>query len=295
MDQTLLDSSKYRIYSMSVDSRFADQYNNGDTSDFTLRLPSTYRNIGRIALSSVELPLVEFLFSGRHGNTSIRVDIHDGSGYQIAEIIPGNYDACDLITVLRDSLQAIDPSFNVLVLRTSGGLCITSPNEFTINPVSTDSLIAARPNYWGLGYYLGFRTKGPLVATQDTETGLFAVCATAPLLIQPTPYYLLQLYAPDMLENITHRVSAGTSIPAFAKLVLRDGFYHLQFVDGGDRMRREFTFLAPSSVSQLRLRLVDPYGAPVDMRHMDWSSTFELYEVVNARTYDMMSLTYERR
>lgn len=294
MDQTLLDASKYRIYSMSIDSRFADQYNNGDTSDFTIRLPSTYRNIARIALSSVELPLVEFLFSERHGNTSIRVDISNGAGYQPAEIIPGNYNACDLITVLRDSLQAIDPSFNVLVLRTSGSLCITSPNAFTLNPVSADSLIAARLNYWGLGYYLGFRSKGPLVATQDPETGLFAVCATAPLLIQPTPYYLLQLYAPDMLENITHRVSAGTSIPAFAKLVLRDGFYHLQFVDGGDWIRREFTFLAPSNVSQLRLRLVDPYGAPIDMRHMDWSSTFELYEVVNSRTYGAMSRTYER-
>ena len=296
MEQTLLDSSKYRIYSMSIDSRFADNVYGG-TEDFMIRLPATYRNIMRIALSSVELPSVEFLFSERHGNTTLRVDASGTTGLQTAEIFPGNYDVCDLLPVLKDALNAASPgaNFNVVVLRTSASLCITSPFPFTLNPVSEDPLVAARPSYWGLGYYLGYRSKGPLVAELDAETGLYKLCATAPLLIQPTPYYLLQLQAPDMLENITHRVTTGASIPAFAKLILRDGFYHLQFVDGGDWMRREFTFLAPSNVSQLRVKLLDPYGAPVDMRQMDWSMTFELYEVVNSRTYNAISHTYERR
>lgn len=295
MDQTLLDSSKYRIYSMSIDSRFADNTYTG-TEDFMIRLPSTYRNIMRIALSSVELPSVEFLFSERHGNTTLRVDASGTPGFQTAEIFPGNYEACDLIPVLKTALNAASPgaNFNVVVLRTSASLCITSPFPFTINPVSEDPLIAARPSYWGLGYYLGYRNKGPLIAELDAETGLYKLCATAPLLIQPTPYYLLQLHAPDMLENITHRVATGASIPAFAKLVLRNGFYTLQFVDGGDWLRREFTFLAPSNVSQLRVKLLDPYGALVDMRQMDWSMTFELYEVVNSRTYNALSYTYER-
>jgi len=288
-----LDSSKYRIYSMSVDSRFADQYNNGDTSDFTIRLPSTYRNIARVALSSVELPLVEYLFSECHGNTTLSVDI-SGTGFQMTDILPGNYVICDLLTVLQDSLQDFDASFNVILRKVPGTLCITLPTPFTLNLVSTNPSIAARPNYWGLGYYLGFRTKGPLVAELDPDTGLYSVCATALPILQPTPYYLLQLYTSELLENITHCVSAGGSVPAFAKLILRDGFYYLQFVDGGDWMRREFTFLAPTNLSQLRVKLLDPYGAPVDMRRMDWSMTFELYEVVNSRTYGVMSRTYDR-
>jgi hypothetical protein len=293
MEQTLLDSSKYRIYSMSIDSRFADQYNNGDTADFTIRLPSTYRNIARLALSSVELPLVEYLFSECHGNLTMNVDV-SGIGFQTVDILPGNYEICDLLNVLKDSLQVVDPSFNVSLLRVPGTVCITSPYPFTIDPVSTNPSIAARLNYWGLGYYLGFRTKGPLVAEFNPDTGLYSLCGTALPTLQPTPYYLLQLYASDLLENITHRVSAGGSVPAFAKLILRDGFYHLQFVDGGDWMRREFTFLAPTNLSQIRVRLLDPFGAPVDMRRMDWSLTFELYEVVNSRTYGAMSRTYER-
>ena len=293
MDQALLDSSKYKIYSMSIDSRFADQYNGGDTADYTIRLPSTYRNIARIALSSVELPLVEYLFSECHGNLTMQVDVSDSiSG--TAGLSPGNYKPCDLITVLKESLQLLDPSFNALILNTTGTLCLTSPHAFTINPVSTDTTIAARPNYWGLGYYLGFRRKGPLSATYDPDLGLWTLCGTAVVLTQATPYYLLQLWAPDFLENVTHRVAGVASVPAFAKLVLRDGFYVIQFVDGGDYMRKEFTFLAPANVSQLRLKLLDPFGAPVDLRGMDWSATFELYEVVNARTYNAMARTYGR-
>lgn len=292
MEQTLLDSSKYRIYSMSIDSRFADNVYGG-TEDFLIRLPSTYRNIARIALSSVELPAVEFLFSERHGNTTLRVDA-SGDGFRTLEIFEGNYDQCTFVNVLKSAFQTLDASFNVTLFNIPGAICITSPRPFTLNPVSSNPTIAARPNYWGLGYSAGFRNKGPLIAELDPDTNLYALCASAPPLLQPTPYYLLQLQAPDLLENITHRVFTGASIPAFAKLVLRNGFYHLQFVDGSDYMRKEFTFLAPTTISQFRIKLLDPYGNAVDMRGMDWSSTFELYEVVNSRTYNTMSLTYER-
>jgi hypothetical protein len=221
------------------------------------------------------------------------VDI-SGTGYRPVEIYPGNYTPCDLISVLLESFQSWDPSFNLVILKTTGTVCLTSPNPFTLNPVSSCARIAARPNYWGLGYYLGFRQKGPLVATFDSELGLYTLCGTALVLTQPAPYYLLQLWAPDLLENVTHRVSAGASVPAFAKLVLRDGFYSIQFVDNGDYMRKEFTFLSPTNVSHLRLKLLDPFGEPVDLRGMDWSATFELYEVVNSRTYTAMMTTYSR-
>jgi hypothetical protein len=295
MEQELLNSSQYKIYSMSLDSRFADQINNGDTSDYTIRMPSTYRNIARIALSSVELPLVEFLFSAAHGNITMRVDV-SGTGYQTVSIDPGNYTPCDLLTAITDGLTAVDPSagFAVTVSPITGSVCITAAVPFTLDPTSSNILIASRHSYWGLGYYLGFRAKGPLVATPDAS-GLYSLCGTALILTQPTPYYLLQLWSSDLLENVTHRLSAGSSIPAFAKLVLQNGFYELQIINNGDYMRKEFTFLSPTNIAQIRLKLLDPFGCPVDLRGMDWSATLELYEVVNSRVYSNMLQTYERR
>ena len=297
MEQALLDSSKYKIYSMSMDSRFADQYNlcPGDTSDFTIRLPSTYRNIARIALSSVELPLVEMTFSVKKGNISFLVtDPSDTATYVTVAIAEGNYTSPDLADAVEDALKALHPGFSATVDPFTGTITIShATTAFTIIPTSPDSLIAARPSHWGLGYYLGFRSKGPLTAT-GTAPGPYTLTATAPVLTQPTPYYLLQLWCPDLAENLSHRLSAGAFLPAFAKLVLRDGYYSLQFVDNSDYLRKEFTFLSPTNISHLRVKLLDPYGEPVDLRGMEWSTTFELYEVVNSRTYTTMMGTYGR-
>jgi hypothetical protein len=308
MEQTLLDSSKYRIYSLSIDSRFAATKFKG-TADFLTRLPQTYRNIMRVALSSVELPLVEYLFSGvntcgaGHGNINFTVDLSgERRGFEIAE---GNYDSTALAAAIQTQLQTAVGAQNW-----SGFICDVDPitglvtiahpsAPFSFNGYSTYDPIAERPAYWGLGYYLGLRsgistTTGFITATGPDASGGYAITGSSMILTVPTPYYLLQLETPDMVENITHCVAAGGSVPAFAKLVLRDEFYTLQFVDNGDYMRKEFTYLAPSNIASLRVRLLDPWGAPVDMRDMDWSLTFELYEVVNSRTAGRLNTTYMR-
>jgi hypothetical protein len=290
MEQALLDSSKYRIHSVSVDSRFADQYNKG-TADFTLRLPVPIKNIQRIALSSVEIPLVEQLFSTTNGNLNFTLEL-GGTELPPISISAGNYTDTQLVSELEDALQAEDAAFTCSLSPTTGLLTITHPTtDFTLTMVSDNLEIADRPTHWGLGYYLGFRTKSTI---SSTGSGPYTLTATTVLLIQPTPYYLLQLWCPDQVQTITHCSTERSSIAAFAKLVLKNNVYAIQFNSNADFMRKEYTFLSPVNVSQLRVRLVDPYGCTVDMRSMDWSYTVELYEIVNSRTYAHMGLTYER-
>jgi hypothetical protein len=290
MEQALLDSSKYRIHSVSVDSRFADQYNKG-TGDFTIRFPTTSRNIQRIALSSAEIPLVEQLFSTTHGNLNFSMKF-GGGGFLPYTIAAGNYTDTQLVSELESVLQTVSPAFTCSLSPTTGLLTITHPTtNFELVLTSSDTSIAGRPTHWGLGYYLGFRAKDTVVST---TSGVRTVSASTVLLIQPTPYYLLQLWCPDEVQNIMHCTTARTSIAAFAKLVLQNNVYSIQFNSNADLMRKEYTFLAPVNVSQLRVRLVDPYGSTVDMRSMDWSFMVELYEVVNSRTYAHMGLTYDR-
>jgi hypothetical protein len=290
MEQALLDSSKYRIHSVSVDSRFADQLNKG-TADFTIRFPTSVRNIQRIALSSAEIPLVEQLFSAAHGNLNLTVKVGAAPAVTTA-IAAGNYTDTQLASELESVLQAVSAPFTCSVSPTTGLLTIThATTSFELTVTSDKPDIADRPTHWGLGYYLGFRTNGTLSSTGPAPHTL---TATTILLIQPTPYYLLQLWCPDQVQNITHCTTGRTSIAAFAKLVLQNNVYAIQFNSNADFMRKEYTFLAPVNVSQLRVNLVDPYGCTVDMRSMDWSFTVELYEVVNSRTYAHMGLTYER-
>ena len=274
MDQDLTAPSRYRFTEYSIDTRFADQVYDG-TGDFMIRMPSTLRNVIRIALTSVEIPLVEYTFSERHGNLRITTSL---------SIPAGNYTAAGLETA---------------VATTTGFTCTydVSTNRFTLgagtyNLLSPDATIAARTKDWGLGFNLGFK-KSQLDAAGNITLGSSTVAPNSPSL-GPAAYYLLQLQCPDMMDNTIHRVSAGGTVPAFAKLVLRSGFYQVQFDDGANLVRKENTFAQPTSIASLRVRLVDAYGSTVDMGDTDWSMTFEVMEVVSSNLYGELNRAYGR-
>jgi hypothetical protein len=268
MDQDLTAPSRYRFTEYSIDTRFADQVYDG-TGDFMIRMPSTLRNVIRIALTSVEIPQVEYTFSVRRGNLRVTDSL---------SIPAGNYTAEGLAAVIGSSCT-YDASANRFTLATG-----------TYNLLSPNPTIAARNKDWGLGFNLGFSKSqltsllsGPVTAANSPSLG-------------PATYYLLQLQCPDMMENTVHRVSGGGTVPAFAKLVLRSsGFYQVQFDDGANLVRKENTFAQPTSIASLRVRLVDAYGCTVDMGETDWSMTFEVMEVVSSGLYGELNRAYGTR
>jgi hypothetical protein len=302
MDQELLDASRYRIYSMSLDSRFADTYYgpNGrcvegscatgtpnGTADFLIRLPSTLKNIMRVSLASVELPEVEYLFSCKNGNLNLTLTV--GVSTVALTITPGNYRQNDMAAELAAVLTGAGlGAFSVAVDTVTGLLSIQGPAPFTIAWQSDVQRIAERRTDWGLGYYLGFRSR----TVSSSAAGLMRGVAIVRL--QPAPYYLLQLMIPDQVEAITHRLEGGASIPAFGKLILRDDWYHLQFDDNSNLLRKEYTFLTPINVASVRARLLDAYGDVVDLADLNWSLTLEFYEVANSRANHVISKSYAR-
>jgi hypothetical protein len=303
MDQRLLDASQFRIHSLSLDTRFATTYypptalyntntptceDIKPTGDIQYRLNAPIRNVMRIALSSVELPEVEYLFSARHGNLTFA--IADASGAkQSFEIPEGNYTADQLVTEINGLISAWNASMTATLDDYSGKLTITHSGgkPFVFYGASDNAMIAARFKEWGLGYNLGFRKR-------VVESVAGVVEGVAVVRIQPAPYYLLQLLIPDQVEAITHQLPGGGSVPAFAKVVLRESWYYLQFDDNSNFLRKEYTFLTPVNLSTIRMRLLDAYGDPVDIHDMDWSATLEIYEVTNAKQYNAIGYGYAR-
>lgn len=305
MDQQLLDASQFRITSLSLDTRFATTYyppagiykpeeicdDMKTTSDVMWRLNSPVRNVMRIALSSVELPEVEYLFSEKHGNLNFTVTL--GVTTKTMEIPSGNYTAVELAAEIESKLQAeFSTDFTVEIDPNSGKMKISNTSSsFTFSGVSTNGTIAARPKEWGLGYNIGMRQR--TMTSVFTNPG-YEIVPQAIVRIQPSPYYLLQLLIPEQVEAITHQLPGGGSVPAFAKLVLRENWYYLQFDDGSNLLRKEFTFLTPVNVSTVRMRLLDAYGVPVQIFDLDWSASLEIYEVTNAKQYNAIGKTYAR-
>jgi len=163
MDQTILPPSQFRLTMVSIDTRFADQYYNG-TSDFMIRLPSTMRNVMRIALSSIELPEVAYVFSAKNGNTCFSVDgttiSIPESSYQSPTAMVSVINAAITDAFITTVSCGYDTARNRFFFLHSGGfpvtISLTSPTNSPCSAACTEA-VAQNDKYWGIGYNLGFR------------------------------------------------------------------------------------------------------------------------------------------
>jgi len=247
-------------------------------------------------MASLELPLVEYSFSAYKGNVSFTMKIGNNPRLITVGPIPdGNYTAIALCNLIQTMLKAINSSFTCVIDDSSGLVIIKNEIiKFSLNFLSTNPQVAARPTHWGLGYYLGFRN--PSYESEElVDGGIYEVSAESVINVQPNPYYLLQLKCPDQVVNVYHPTSECAYIEAFAKIILVGDYYTYQFDDNSNLMRKEFTFLSPVTVPFFEFTLLDPWGVPVNMGDANWSITLEITEIVNSKTYGSLLNTYQRK
>ena len=293
MQQEYLDTSKYEISLHSIDSRFSDLKNNVN-SEFRVNNPRVLKNVIRVRLASVEVPLVEPMFSVLKGNVTMRVRLGTGAYVQTGALLAGNYTAGALVTAIQAKLQVIDSHFTIGLNGISGLITITnSTTVFTIDFASPVDKIASRPTYWGLGYYLGFRDT-VISATYSGVTGGYSVFGSSVVNVSPNAYYLIKLQCPDDVVNVTHRTVGGGFVSAFAKIILTNNFYQIQFDDNSNLVRNEYTFVSPVNIPHFQISLLDPWGELVNMMDADWSYTIEVTEIKNSKIYDKAMMTYQK-
>ena len=293
MEENLIDTSKYKISLVSLDTRFATSRSCGN-GEFKVNLPRNMRNVMRIRMASAEIPLVAYTFSLENGNTTFAVKLGTNQSFVKCTPIPdGNYSINKLTSAIETSLQNLHSGFSVSFNPVTGRLTIINTSlPFEMYLASYEKKIATRPADWGIGYNLGFR-KFKVKAEQQSGGGYFIQGSTV-LSLQAAPYYLLQLRCPDAVENVTHPVLDDGYLTAFAKVILKDNAYTYQFDDNSNLLRKEFTYLAPHSIPYFFVRLMNAWGETVDMQDVDWSLTIEVTEVVNSKTYATISNTYSR-
>jgi hypothetical protein len=294
MQQEFVDTSKYQISLHSIDSRFSDLKNNVN-SEFRVQNPIPLKNIIRVRLASMEVPLVEPMFSVLKGNVSFLVKVGSSLRYvNSGNIVTGNYTAGALVAAIQTQLQSIHSAFTVSLSGISGLITIKNTSvQFTFDFASTNDTIASRPTHWGLGYYLGFRDT-VVSGTYSQTQGGYVATAPSVINVQANAYYLVKLKCPDDVVNVTHRIHGGSFITAFAKIVLTDNYYQLQFSDNSNLVRNEFTFISPVNVPFFQISLLDPWGDLVNMMDAEWSYTVEVTEIKNSKTYNNLLTTYQK-
>jgi hypothetical protein len=203
--------------------------------------------------------------------------IIDDFGTHKVEIIPGNYTIDELSDALSSSLSSLNHDFmtdyRVRMSSTTGRTEITEES----GKVSTFQLefeTVDRPDYFGLGYHLGFRKTKYSGKNHYTSEGLIDLASERYLLVQ----------LGDITGHLYHRTHDGTlGRNIFTKVTLDGGSYSI-IINQDHNQSQRVQFSSPISISRFDLRVYDPYGDLVDLNHVNWSCTIELEMVNSART-----------
>ena len=306
-----------KTHVINIDSRFRYFYSGIDAStqiltpsEFNYNLPIPIKNAISVRLSSIEIPNAFYSFSRSRGNTSFYLIIPSGSknplNKRLIEIPDGNYDDIGLCSAVEqklnnavssivntlgvDSLQGT-PAFSVLV--DGGNATLVNSNTFNITgkiTITTNAINAIfdlifdadingkRDLDYGLGHYLGFKTKKIVGSFSYTGDGIVDVT--------DWPYIFLSLH-PDW-KIVKHQNSETNSIFSFAKILLNGTKNTMIFSNASNTITSEYFFPQPTNILSFPVKLSDPYDVVLDLVGMDFSLTLEIIEVLNASLYETM-------
>ena len=260
-------------------------------------------------LSSIEIPNTIYTFTEKKNNLSFKVKTADIDGIQRTlsiKIPEGNYSASSLLTELQTQFNTgfrnpygifLSVTLDVATAKISiihNGLAaypVVSPTAtptasaqpiwFSFEAPTTDG----ERNYGlGLGFNLGYRQKCYNITTPFATSPLTTYKLVAESCINTVGDNYIFLTIND-LHVVDHKTNTDY-LQVLAKIIIREERNAIIFDDGSSCLSNEIIFPSPVDISQFNIKLVDPYGACVDLNGMNFSFTLEITEVLNTKLYD---------
>jgi len=292
-----------RIHLVNIDSRFRKSTLEPPT-DFLYTFAHSYKNVIQARVASVEIPRGFYAFSRVKKNTMMRIDARDYTGtlQSISVTIPdGDYTPACLVQSIQEEFHKIRDSYGLffritlhpvsrrVTLYHDGSAPPPCPPGPSMKPAAfglTFAMVGTenRPYDFGLGSYLGFTQPFYEVTTPE-------ITGESLIHTHGDDYFLL---AVDDLYTVEHKTH-DSYIQCLAKVLVKRGHDrdagNIVSNDGYTVISNDFHFTRPVDMKQLRVRLLDTYGTPVDLHHLNFSLTLELVEIMNVELYDQYRLT----
>jgi hypothetical protein len=288
----IINANDLRSHIINIDSRFRKSQLEPPT-DFQFEFAHTYKNVIHARIVSVEIPAVVYNFSRAKKNTMFRLDATDYTGVQhhlTISIPDGNYTTSQLLETIQQELNGIrdmygmffritmDQRTNKVTIHHDGTAappCPVGPSHCPIEFGLVFVMVGLEDRRYdfGLGYNLGFTEQMYVVKTASITTE--SIISTA-----GDSYFLLAM---DDMYTVEHKTE-DTYIQCLAKMVRKKTVNGEE--DGYMIQSNEFTFPRPTDVRQVRVRILDRYGVPIDIHHLNVSISLEIKEVMNVQLYD---------
>jgi hypothetical protein len=291
----VVNSNDLRNHLVNIDSRFRKSYLEPPT-DFSYHFAHPYKNVIKARVASVEIPIGFYNFSLAKKNTMFRLDAMDYVGNQhfLTVTIPdGDYTPECLVETIQGQFNAIrdayglffritlDPrSRRVSIVHDGSGPppCPPGPTHCPVTFGLTFAMVGleSRTFDFGLGYNLGFAQHFYAVDAP------FSITGESLLTTQSDHYFLLSI---DDFYTVEHKTN-DTYIQCLAKILVKRTPNGIIFDDGYTVLSNDIIFPRPIDMKQIRVRLLDMYGEPIDLHNLNFSISLEITEVMNVQLYD---------
>jgi hypothetical protein len=291
----VVNSNDLRKHIVNIDSRFRKSYLEPPT-DFLYEFAHPYKNVIKARVASVEIPVGFYNFSKAKKNTMFRIDATDyvGNIHFLQITVPdGDYSPQCLVEKIQEQFNAIkdmyglffrislDPISRKVTIGHDGSGPPPCPPGPTHCPVSfgiTFVMVGTEDRLYdfGLGYNLGFCKHFYCVDAP------FSITGESLINVQPDNYFLLGI---DDFYTVEQKTN-NDYIKCLAKILIKRDCNGIIFDDGYTVLSNDIVFPRPVDLKQVRVRLLDMYGEPIDLHCMNFSISLEISEVMNIQVYD---------
>jgi len=293
----VVNANDLRKHLINIDSTFRKSYMEPPT-DFQYSMPRTYKNVIRARVASLEMPIAFYNLSRAKKNTMFRLDATDyvGNIHFLQITIPdGDYSPACLLQKIQDQFNAIKDKYGLFfritldtitrkVTITHDGSgpppCPIAPTHCPVNFGLTFVMVGNEDRLYdfGLGFNLGFCKHFYCV---DATAG-FSVTGESVINLQPDMYFLLAI---DDFHTVEHKMN-DDYLQCLAKIIIKRDCDGIIYDKGYTVLSNDVVFPRPMDLSQVRVKLMDKYGVPVDLHCANFSISLEITEVMNIQMYD---------
>jgi hypothetical protein len=274
-----------------MNSCFRSNYFQSNSSDFQYTIPSEIKNVVSMRLVSLEIPHSWYLITKNNKNDFFEIMIsmiseeHIESNTYKIEIPEGNYTEfsleeflnktyfCDsntatLLKYIRFSIHPYNKRTTFEILHNDVHISLMFSSEYNDNPLST------------FGWLCGFRMTNYLnVFKCITSEGIFDNGN------ENYVYVIINDYQYN--SNHTNIVGFDKSVlneNVIAKVLLRSANSSLILINDNNPLAQIREYNGPVNISKLHIKLLDKFGAPINLNNMDIGITIQLeilYESYN--------------
>lgn len=275
---------------LNIDTRFRDNYLQTNATNCSLNIPFNI-TVLNMQLTSIEIPNAYYVISRQYGNNFFSITAGDE---KMIYVIPdGNYSNPDLVDFLNNYADnngytsASNPllyhiSFNVNIIGQAGsgsgqfviGIRPTYPGplfDFTVNfhEDINGNPDPSTPIIMKLGWLLGFREGIYLNNSSYVSEGVMDLYGPRYLFLAINDYTTSVnggFYSAFHDTYMSKEILARISIPNTSKANFNINNWNNMNVISYPRQ-----YFGPINLGRLGIQLLNEYGIPVDLNHMDFS------------------------